>query len=105
MATSESTAFPHPAAAVSAHGSVGLFGATALVAGSMIGSGIYLLPATLGAVGSISILGWVAATAAALVVAGMFAWLGVAAPEAKGLPGYVEAGLGPFFGVQTAVAY
>jgi arginine:agmatine antiporter len=87
------------------HGSVGLVGAVALVAGSMVGSGIYLLPASLGAVGSISILGWIAATAAAMTIAGMFAWLGIAAPEAKGLPGYVEAGLGPFFGVQTAVAY
>ena len=89
----------------SGHGSIGLFGATALVAGSMVGSGIYLLPATLGAIGSISILGWLAATAAALAIAGMFAWLGVAAPQAKGLPGYVEAGLGPFFGVQVTVAY
>jgi arginine:agmatine antiporter len=103
MSVSETTIGPAKAAA--AHGSVGLFGATALVAGSMIGSGIYLLPASLGAVGSISILGWLAATAAALALAGMFAWLGMAAPDAKGLPGYVEAGLGPFFGVQTAVAY
>jgi arginine:agmatine antiporter len=106
MAASETTAgLAGEPVAAGRHSSVGLFGATALVAGSMIGSGIYLLPATLGAVGSISILGWIAATAAALAIAGMFAWLGIAAPEAKGLPGYVEAGLGPFFGVQTAVAY
>ncbi len=106
MSASE-TIVSEPAAAASAkgHGSVGLFGAIALVAGSMIGSGIYLLPASLGAVGSISILGWIGATAAALAIAGMFAWLATAAPEAKGLPGYVEAGLGRFFGVQTAVAY
>ena len=104
MSASETTIGPAKAATAT-HGSVGLFGATALVAGSMIGSGIYLLPASLGAVGSISILGWIAATAAALALAGMFAWLGMAAPDAKGLPGYVEAGLGPFFGVQTAVAY
>ena len=105
MAESDTAALPADATAGGGHGSVGLLGATALVAGSMIGSGIYLLPATLGAVGSISILGWLAATAAALAIAGMFAWLGVAAPQAKGLPGYVEAGLGPFFGVQIAVAY
>ncbi|MGH6963564.1 MAG: amino acid permease [Phenylobacterium sp.] len=105
MSASETTAVHAEATAVGGHGSVGLFGATALVAGSMIGSGIYLLPASLGAVGSISILGWIAATTAALALAGMFAWLGIAAPRAKGLPGYVEAGLGPFFGVQTAVAY
>jgi len=105
MAVSETATRPRDAPAAAGHGSVGLIGATALVAGSMIGSGIYLLPASLGAVGSISILGWLAATSAALAIAGMFAWLGVAAPEAKGLPGYVEVGLGPFFGVQTAVTY
>ena len=104
MSASETTVSP-PKIVAAAHSSVGLLGATALVAGSMIGSGIYLLPASLGAVGSISILGWIAATAAALALAGMFAWLGTAVPDAKGLPGYVEAGLGPVFGVQTAVAY
>lgn len=105
MAASDTAAPPAESTPGGGHGSVGLFGATALVAGSMIGSGIYLLPATLGAVGSISILGWLIATAAALTIAGMFAWLGVTAPRARGLPDYVEAGLGPFFGVQIAVAY
>lgn len=87
------------------HGSIGVWGAAALVTGSMVGSGVYLLPATMGAVGSISILGWVAASLAALVIAGVFVWLGPAAPKAKGLPDYVEAGLGRFFGVQCGVAY
>ena len=105
MAVADTTELPPPATVASHHGSVGLIGATALVAGSMVGSGIYLLPVSLGAIGSISILGWVAATAAALAIAGVFAWLGGAAPAAKGLPGYVEAGLGPFFGVQTAATY
>jgi arginine:agmatine antiporter len=105
MAVADTSDLP-PLPAVSAHhGKVGLPGAIALVAGGMVGSGIFLLPVSLGAIGSISILGWVAATAAALAVAGMFAWLGGAAPLAKGLPGYVEAGLGPFFGVQTATLY
>ena len=105
MSASDTTVQPQEATVAAGHGSVGLIGATALVAGSMIGSGIYLLPASLGAIGSISILGWIAATTAALAIAGMFAWLAGVAPKAKGLPGYVEAGLGPFFGVQTAVAY
>jgi arginine:agmatine antiporter len=105
MAASDTAELLPSAAAVDRHKAVGLFGATALVAGSMVGSGIYVLPASLGAVGSISILGWIAATAAALAVAGVFAWLGGAAPRAKGLPEYVEAGLGPFFGVQTAATY
>lgn len=94
-----------PAGAPSHHGKVGVIGAGALVAGSMVGSGVYLLPATFGAVGAISILGWVAATVAALAIAGMFAWLSQAAPDANGLAGYVQAGLGRFFGVQTTVAF
>jgi arginine:agmatine antiporter len=93
------------AAAPAHRGDVGLLGAAALVAGSMVGSGVYLLPATLGAIGSISILGWIAATLAALAIGGMFAWLARAAPQAKGLPDYVQTGLGPFFGSQTALAY
>ncbi|MGZ3375969.1 MAG: amino acid permease [Phenylobacterium sp.] len=105
MAVADTSDLP-PLPAVSAHhGKVGLFGAVSLVAGSMVGSGIFLLPVSLGAVGSISILGWVAATAAALAVAGVFAWLSGVAPQARGLPDYVESGLGPFFGVQTAVTY
>ncbi|MFZ5721150.1 MAG: amino acid permease [Pseudomonadota bacterium] len=87
------------------HGKVGLAGAAALVAGSMVGSGVYLLPAAFGAVGSISILGWAAAGLAALAIAGVFAWLAGAAPEEAGLPGYVQAGLGRFFGVQTTIAF
>jgi arginine:agmatine antiporter len=104
MTASDITGLSKPTAA-SDHASVGVFGAGALVAGSMVGSGIYLLPASLGAVGSISILGWIAATAAALMLAGMFAWLAIAAPEAKGLPDYVQAGLGRFCAVQTSVIY
>jgi arginine:agmatine antiporter len=87
------------------HAPMGVLGATALVAGSMIGSGVYLLPATFGAVGSISILGWLAATAAAVAIAGLFAALGAAAPDARGLAGYVQAGLGRFAGVVTTVIY
>lgn len=84
---------------------MGVLGATAVVAGSMIGSGVYLLPATFGPLGSISILGWGAATAAALAIGGMFASLGAAAPEARGMAGYVQAGLGRFAGVLTTVMY
>lgn len=86
-------------------GRIGVLGATLVVAGSMIGSGVYLLPSTLGGVGSISLLGWAAATAAALAVGGMFSWLAVAAPDAKGLGGYVKAGMGQLFAVQTTVVY
>lgn len=92
-------------AASAGHAPMGLLGATALVAGSMIGSGVYLLPATFAPMGSISLLGWGAATVAALAIGGLFAALGAAAPEARGLAGYVQAGLGRFAGVLTTVMY
>jgi arginine:agmatine antiporter len=85
--------------------SMGVWGATALVAGSMIGSGVYLLPATFGLMGSISVLGWIAATLAALAIGGLFARLCVAAPDARGIGGYVKAGLGPFGGVVANFMY
>lgn len=84
---------------------IGVPGAAALVAGSMIGSGVYLLPATMGAIGSISILGWIVATLAALAIAGVFVWLSAEVAGAEGLPGYVQAGLGQFFATQTAVLF
>jgi arginine:agmatine antiporter len=87
------------------HAPMGVVGATALVAGSMIGSGVYLLPATFGPMGSISILGWIAATLAALAIGGLFARLCVAAPDARGIGGYVKAGLGPFGGVVANFMY
>lgn len=93
------------AALQSHHGKVGTPGAAALVAGSMIGSGVYLLPATMGAIGSISILGWLVATLAALSISGVLIWLAAEVEGADGLAGYVQAGLGPFFGVQMAVMF
>ena len=87
------------------HGKIGVLGAAALVAGGMVGSGVYLLPASMGAIGSISILGWLAATGAALLIAGMFAWLGQIEPHSTGLPAYVERGLGRFFGVQITITF
>lgn len=91
--------------ASSHHKKVGVPGAAALVAGSMIGSGVYLLPATMGAIGSISILGWLVATLAAVSIAGVFILLSAEVAGSEGIPGYVKAGLGSFFGAQTAVLF
>ena len=46
------------AASVAASGGLGLVACTALVVGNMIGSGIFLLPASLAAFGPISLVGW-----------------------------------------------
>ena len=87
------------------HPKVGVMGAASVVAGNMVGSGVYLLPVTMGAIGSISLLGWGAATLAAVAIAGVFISLAPRAPEARGMAGFVGAGLGPFWAVQTTVFY
>ncbi len=73
---------------------LGLVLATVLVAGNMIGSGVYLLPASLAAFGSVSLLGWLGGLAAALVFAAMFASMGTLRPEAGGLLPNIEAAFG-----------
>ena len=76
-----------------------------VVAGNMIGSGLYLLPATLASTGSSSLLGWLVAGFGAVVLALVFAALGRAMPGADGLSGFVERGLGRFFAFQTSLAF
>ncbi|WP_339915408.1 amino acid permease [uncultured Brevundimonas sp.] len=79
--------------------------AALVVAGNMIGSGLYLLPATLAPTGSSSIVGWVVAAIGAVTLALVFAALGRLQPDADGLSGYAERGLGRFFAFQTALAF
>ena len=79
--------------------------ATLLVANNMIGSGIFLLPATLATVGSITIIGWLLATVSALVIAAVLAKLGQISPEAGGPVAYAGTALGPYIGFQATVLY
>ncbi len=75
------------------------------VAGNMIGSGLYLLPVSLAPVGSSSLVGWLVAGGGAVTLALVFGALGRLQPDADGLPGFAERGLGRFFGYQTALAF
>jgi arginine:agmatine antiporter len=84
---------------------LGPFLATVIVAGNMIGSGVFLLPATLAATGSITLLSWIVSGAGALVLAGVFAILGRLRHAEGGLIGYVRDALGPFAGFQATVLY
>ncbi len=79
--------------------------ATALVAGNMIGSGIYLLPATLALIGGISLIGWVLATVAAALMGVVFSALVVLRPDLDGIPAYVREGLGGYLGFQAGLVY
>lgn len=84
---------------------LGPFLATMVVASSMIGSGIFLLPASLAAFGSISILAWVAAFIGAALIAGVFAALAVISPGTQGLFSYVRDAFGDGAGFMTAALY
>src|SRR5215510_13488089 len=79
--------------------------ATMLVAGNMIGTGIFLLPVNLAQVGSISIYGWLIATAGAAALGLVFARLGQINPHQGGPYAYARDFLGPFAGFQTNYIY
>ena len=86
--------------------SMGLWMATALVVGNMIGSGVFLLPASLaGTAGPISIFGWIFTGAGAMLLALVFANLGRALPRTGGPYAYAKRAFGDFIGFQTAWGY
>jgi APA family basic amino acid/polyamine antiporter len=68
--------------------------ALALVVGNMIGSGIFLLPANLAPYGINSIIAWIVTIAGSLCLAGVFAMLARAMPQAAGPYDYVRTALG-----------
>ena len=83
---------------------IGLFGATAIVAGNMMGSGIALLPANLASIGSISIFAWLIVGLGALALAYVYAKLGTENPQAGGPVAYAG-DVAPILGFQTGVLY
>jgi arginine:agmatine antiporter len=79
--------------------------AALVVAGNMIGSGVYLAPVALASTGSSSLIGWLICGAGAMILAAVFAGLGRFQPDADGLSDFTRRGLGRFIGYQTAIAY
>jgi APA family basic amino acid/polyamine antiporter len=84
---------------------LGLFALTALVAGNMIGSGVFLLPANLAHIGSISLYAWLFTAVGAMLLAVMFARLSIEIPKTGGPYSYTREALGRFLGFQTAYHY
>lgn len=88
-----------------AHRSLGLWMLTALVAGNMIGSGIFLLPASLASFGTISLFSWVFTSVGALLIALVFAKLSSIFPRTGGPYAYCREAYGNFVGFQMAYNY
>lgn len=84
---------------------IGLWVATALVLGNMIGSGVFLLPASMAGQGSVSLFGWALTGVGALLLALVFATLGRAYPRTGGPYAYARRAFGDFVGFQTAWGY
>ena len=54
---------------------IGVVPATLMVAGNMMGSGVFMLPANLAAIGSIALIGWLVTVVGAVSLALVFAKL------------------------------
>lgn len=82
--------------------SLGLITVISLVAGGMIGSGIFTLPSTLAKFGGISLLGWVIAAIGAWVLAHLMSALSKVIPETGGSYAYTKAAFGELAGFIVA---
>ena len=87
---------------MSAHRPIGFWGATALVVGSMIGSGVFLLPATLAPWGAASLWGWGVTLVGALLLAIVYAWLARSASDSGGSYLYARRAFGDEVGFFVA---
>ena len=84
---------------------IGLWTATSLVIGSMIGSGVFLLPAALAPFGGISMLAWVITAFGSVMLALVFAQLSRRNPAAGGVYAYTREAFGEFAGFLVAWGY
>ena len=84
---------------------LGFWALLALVIGNMIGSGIYLLPATLAPLGWNQAIGWIITLGGALCLALIFARLSAKVPRAGGPYAYADAAFGPLAGYVAAWSY
>lgn len=85
--------------------SLGLWVLTALVAGNMIGSGIFMLPASLARFGTISIVSWLLTGIGTIFLAIVFARLSRVMPRTGGPYVFCHEAYGDFIGFQVAYNY
>ena len=92
-------------ATASTAGKMGLVPATLMVAGNMMGSGVFMLPANLSAIGSIALIGWLITVVGAISLALVFAKLASIDPAAGGPYAYTRKVFGDYMGYQTNLVY
>ncbi|AHK20489.1 arginine/agmatine antiporter [Yersinia similis] len=84
---------------------VGLIPVTLMVAGNIMGSGVFLLPANLAATGGIAIWGWLVTIIGALALSMVYAKMSSLDDSPGGSYAYARRAFGPFLGYQTNVLY
>lgn len=84
---------------------LGFWSAVSIVMGNMIGSGVFLLPASLAAYRGLSLAGWLLSAGGAVMLALVFARLARQHPEAGGLYAYTRAAFGDVPGFLVAWGY
>jgi APA family basic amino acid/polyamine antiporter len=85
---------------------LGLWSATSLVVGNMIGAGVFLMPAAMASFGSVSLLGWIFSAVGSFFLARVFSNLSQLLPQGNGGPyAYTRHGLGDFAAFLVAWGY
>jgi APA family basic amino acid/polyamine antiporter len=84
---------------------LGFWAAVAIVMGNMIGSGVFLLPASLAAYKGLSLIGWLVSAAGAVMLALVFARLARQLPATGGMYAYTRAAFGDLAGFLVAWGY
>lgn len=85
---------------------IGPVAATALVVGNMIGSGIFVMPASLAdTAGPLGLVAWAINTAGYLCLTAVFADLGGAYPVSGGLQAFARRAFGDFVGLEVGFLY
>ncbi len=84
---------------------LGFWAAASIVTGNMVGSGVFLLPASLAPYGALSLVGWIVSAAGAIALALVFARLARQLPVAGGLYAYTRQAFGDVPGFLVAWGY
>lgn len=84
---------------------LGIWSCIALVIGNIVGSGVFLLPASLAPYGIFAIIAWVLTAVGAVAIALTFARLARAIPRSGGPYAYTRAAYGDFAGFWVAWGY
>ena len=84
---------------------LGLFTATCLIVGNLIGMGVFMLPSAMASLGSVGLMGWGVTILGALCLALIFASLAQRSSAEGGIYAYSREAFGDYIGFQVAWNY